>query len=106
MKYRIMIDDNFHYMEEDEHIDGPDYESCEEAIDECKRIVDKSLRWERLQSKDPNDADELYDRYTDFGDDPFVRSDDRECSFSAWNYAKQRCKNIVKENLNDSELYI
>ena len=38
-------------------------------------------------------AEQLYDRYTDFGRDPFLRSDDPKApTFSAWTYAKQRCQ--------------
>ena len=51
------------------------FSSAQEAIDQAKQIVDRSLRWERLQATDPNNAEELYDRYKDFGDDPFIISD-------------------------------
>jgi hypothetical protein len=105
MKYQIFIDDNFHYMDESERDEGNSFDSAEEAIIEAKKIVDRSLRWERMQAKAPDDAEELYDRYTDFGDDPFIRSGDPDCKFSAWNYAKERCKEIVLEDINDQALY-
>ena len=83
-KYQVFTDDNFHYMDESERIDGNSYDTHEEAVVEARRSVDRSLRWERLQSKDPNDPDELYDRYQDFGDDPFVRPGDPDRHFYAW----------------------
>ena len=105
MKYQVCKDDNFHYMDETERIDGNSYDTYEEAVEEARRIVDRSLRWERLQSKDSNDPDELYDRYQDFGDDPFVRPGDPDHHFSAWDYAKERCKTIVKEDIDDESIY-
>ena len=55
-----MIDDNFHYMDEDERCDSGTFKTYEEAVSAAKEIVDRSLRWERGQSKNPNDPDELY----------------------------------------------
>jgi hypothetical protein len=46
-------------------------------------------------------AEKLFDRYSSFGDDPFIRavggSDDR-AKFSAWTYAKELCRDSVEEN--------
>ena len=105
MKYTVYIDDNFHYMDEEERSSGGVFRSADEAKARAAEIVDRSIRWERLQAKNPDDPDELYDRYTDFGDDPFVVSDDPDFHFSAWDYAKQRCQEIVKEDLNDKNIY-
>jgi hypothetical protein len=42
-------------------------------------------------------AAELYDRYTSFGSDPFIRSEEgKRPGFSAWGYAKQRSKEICR----------
>ena len=105
MKYQVCTDDNFHYMDETERIDGNSYDTYEEAVENARRIVDRSLRWERLQSYDPNDPDKLYDRYQDFGNDPFVRPDGPDHHFSAWDYAKERCKTIVTEDIDDESIY-
>ena len=90
MKYQIYIDDNFHYMNEDERVKGPLLRSKEAAIAEVKQIVDESLLWERNQCENPNDPKELYERYIAFGDDPFILSEDKSFRFSAWEYAKLR----------------
>ena len=97
-KYQIFIDDNFHYMDEDERIAGDVYATAEDAIAAAKKIVDKSLRHEYRHHPGLS-AEELWDYYTDFGDDPFIRSDphDPDSRFSAWNYAEDRAKEIVKE---------
>jgi hypothetical protein len=101
MKYELYQADNFHYGDEDERDLLGAFSSAQKAIAEAKQIVDRSLRWERLQATDPNNAEELYDRYKDFGDDPFIISDDPNCKFSAWTYAKERCRDIVNEDIKD-----
>lgn len=104
--YTIYINDNFHYMNPDERITGPTFNTAEEAVAECKRIVDRNLRWLRLGAKDPNDPKGLYRRYVSFGDDPLIKADGpNQKLFSAWTYAEERCKEIVEEDINDMELY-
>ena len=96
-KYRVFTGDNFHMYDEDEVDDySGAYVNREDALRAAKLIVDKSLRWERKQCKNPADPDELYDRYTDFGDSPVIRPD-AEPPFSAWQYAKSRCADICHE---------
>jgi len=42
-------------------------------------------------------AEELYDQYVSFGDDPFIRSEDKKGSeSSAWDYAKQRSEELCR----------
>jgi hypothetical protein len=82
-----MIDDNFHFMDEGERFEWKSFETAEQAIAECKRIVDSNLvdLW-----KPGMTAAELYDLYETFGDDPFVVAVDRNADcvdFSAWDYA-------------------
>jgi hypothetical protein len=103
-KYQIFVDDNFHYMDEDERIAGDVFDTAEAAIAAAKMIVDESLRHEYRQNPGLS-AEELWDYYTGFGDDPFIRSDphDPDCKFSAWDYAEERAKEIVREFVkNDS----
>jgi hypothetical protein len=40
-------------------------------------------------------ADELWRLYTAFGDDAFIITTDRTCSFSGWDYARVRCREIA-----------
>ena len=105
IQYKVYRDDNFHYMDESERDFVAVFSSAEEAIDHAKQIVDRSLRWQRLQATDPNNAEELYGRYKDFGDDPFIRSEDPNFKFSAWEYAKESCRKIVEEDIKDKKLY-
>jgi hypothetical protein len=90
-RYRVMVDDNSHYQEEDARREHGVYETLEEARAICRTLVDRSLGDEYRPGIS---AEQLYDRYTSFGDDPFIVAvDGREKGvlFSAWTYAKERC---------------
>jgi hypothetical protein len=89
MKYKVMVDDNFHYMDEDERYTHGEFETCEAALSAAKGLVDADL--DSLYRAGMT-ADELYQQYTSFGTDPFIVSEDRGCRFSAWSYAKERCR--------------
>ena len=67
MTYRVLIDDNFHFMNEDERCTHGEFESLAEAIAACKKIVDDCLNGEY---KSGMTAEALYSSYTMFGDDP------------------------------------
>ncbi len=90
-KYRVLVDEDSHYMEEGERYLAGEYDSCDRAIAECKHIVDSFLR---EAYKPPMTAEELMGLYTSFGEDPFVASADVDCSFSSWAYAGQRCTEL------------
>lgn len=80
-------------MDESERIAHGEYSSCEMAIKECQKIVDDYLE----SAYEPGmTADQLYESYTGFGDDPFIESEDKICDFSAWKYAKSRCKKLIE----------
>ena len=90
--FTVFVDDNFHYQDQDERYSAGEFGSYEEAVAECKRIVELSLQ-EGLSQKGPMTADQLYSYYTSFGDDPFVTPGSTDHSrFSAWDHAKERCK--------------
>jgi len=97
-RYRVMVDDNFHYQDSDERRPEGTYETVEEALAACRRLVDRSLEEEYRPGMS---AEALYDRYTSFGDDPFIAvldgADDR-AAFSAWSYAKERCRAMCGEH--------
>lgn len=87
--YKVMVNENSHYMDEAERYEHDRFHSCEEAIAACKKIVDDYL----LANHSPGmAAEELFRSYTTFGEDPFVLTTDEQCQFSAWNYARQRCE--------------
>jgi len=93
-KYVVYVDDNFHYQDESERYKLGEFETCDEAIEACKKIVDEFI--ERGYVKGIRYKD-LYDGYLFFGEDPFIFSDDETCRFSAWDYSKKRCRELCSE---------
>ncbi|HKM51664.1 MAG TPA: hypothetical protein VJZ75_10850 [Candidatus Bathyarchaeia archaeon] len=101
-RYRVCVDDNFHYMDDDErYIDG-EFDDCESARKRCMEIVDVYLK---NAYKDGMTFDQLLDSYESFGEDPWISSTD-DCKFSAWNYAEQRCKEICKTKRSSLRLFL
>jgi hypothetical protein len=95
--YKVMVDDNFDYMDEDKRYEHGVFLTAEEAISACKRIVDSNLNG---FMKPGMTSSELYDAYTHFGDDPFivcVKPDDESVKFSAWNYAEERSRVVTSD---------
>jgi hypothetical protein len=94
MKYQVVVDDNFHYMDESERYTHGEYEASEMALGVAKALVDADLN---SLYRTGMTADELYRQYTTFGSDPRILSEDESCHFSAWSYAQERCQDICKE---------
>ena len=94
-KCRVLMNENSRYMDESERSDHGVFANAEEAIAACKAMVDDELN---TMQKPGMTAKELYRLYVAFGPDPFVlplnpKAPDVE--FSAWAYAKERCKELV-----------
>jgi hypothetical protein len=88
--YRVLIDDNFHYMDESDRSELGVFATADEAIAACKRIVDDFLQ---SRYKPGMSAEAMYDNYESFGDDPFIAPVDPKdppVAFSAWAYARER----------------
>ena len=60
----------------------------------CRRLVDEALL---AQYEGGETADQLFERYKSFGDDPFVVALDPapNIEFSAWTYAQRRALELV-----------
>ena len=85
-RYTVFVDDNYHYMDESERYKLGEFDDCASAVAACKRIVD-----EFLETCDSSQSpDEILKTYIMFGEDPWVKSDDPECRFSARDYARER----------------
>jgi hypothetical protein len=97
-RYKVLVDDNFHYMESDARREQGTYETVEEALAVCRGIVDRLL----AENCEPGvSAEALYEHYVSFGEDPFIvvldGVDDR-AKFSAWSYAKGRFRAMCGEH--------
>jgi len=92
--YVVIVDSNDRQMDGSERIFYGEYETCEEARAACQGIVDFFL----LDTHRPGmSAPELYSLYVYFGEDPSIMYEDRPTpTFSAWEYARQRCLEICR----------
>jgi hypothetical protein len=91
--YEVFVDDNFHYMDEDERYSAGVFQTYSEALRHAKRIVDKSLRDLHEVGKS---ADDLMASYVSFGEDPWIRPTPQGTErFSARAYAPQRAHEMV-----------
>jgi hypothetical protein len=93
-RYEVYVDDNFHFMDENERYKLGEFETCDEATAACKKIVDEFLE---TGYKKGMSFKELYEGYVGFGEDPFIVSGDKACFFSAWGYAKKRSAELCGE---------
>jgi hypothetical protein len=95
--YRVFVDDNFHYMDEDERYELGVFGTIDEAVAACKGIVDRCLE---AMLKPEATAAGLYEQYVNFGEDPYIKPDDpaaARVAFSAWDYAKERCQVLARD---------
>lgn len=94
-QYKVLVDDNFHYMDEGERWELGTFETLAAAEAACRDLVEKSVRSEYRPGMN---ADELFNRYQSFGDDPFIVSvtPTEKIGFSARQYAKQLCADLCR----------
>ena len=91
-RYKVLVDDNFHYQSSEERQEAGTYDSLKEALAACRALVDRSLAEEHRPGIS---AETLLDRYRSFGEDPFIEvldGADEAATFSAWDYAEERCR--------------
>jgi hypothetical protein len=94
MTYSVLVDDNFHFMDEDQRYELGSFSTLEAATAACREVVDRSL--DDLL-KPGMTAEKLYEYYTNFGDDPFIKGEPPS-RFSAWSYAKKRAAELIVES--------
>jgi hypothetical protein len=95
-EYRVCVDDNFHYMDVAYRYELRSFDDCRSAVAACKQIVDEFLARSYRGSMT---SEELWEQYVSFGEDPWIATDDPDCRrFSAWGYAKERCKEICRRS--------
>ncbi len=92
-EYKVVVRDNFHYMDEDAHYELGTFATYEAALTACREIVDGSFR---ADWADDVTADEMFNSYAMFGEDPVIIFDGLHCDFSAWDYARLRCEALCK----------
>ncbi len=94
--YKVLVDDNYHYMDADWRYEHGSFSSLEETLQAAKLLVDLYL--EDAYAPEMT-ADDLYESYATFGPDPFIQSNTEDkVTFSAWGYAKERCEEICNSS--------
>jgi len=106
MKYKVFVDDNFHYMDDSHRYKLGEYDTLEKAIAACKKIVNEFL-YENY--KPGMTDDELSAAYGLYGEDPYIVGAEEKVPFSARDYASKKagmiCKKEAKKESED-EVYI
>lgn len=91
LPFAVMVNDNFHFMDQDEPWRLGTFATLNQALAVCTNMVESCLA---DCYKTGMDAKELYSLYMLFGDDPFILGPGDLSEFSAWDYAKARAKDI------------
>jgi len=94
MPFIVFVDDNYCYIDEERRWKLGEFETYQQALAAAKKVVDDCLPESCPPGKT---AEDLYRTYTGFGDDPFILGEGPGVPakrFSAWGYAKLRCKQI------------
>jgi hypothetical protein len=92
-KYAVYVDDNYHSGDESERYLLGEFETRDEAVAACKRKVEEYF--DELK-KGEYTFEVLWEGYMMYGEDPFIKNDDARAKFSAWDYARQRCREHAK----------
>jgi hypothetical protein len=102
MPYVVMVNDNFHYMDESERYQAGEFPTAEEALARCRQIVDEYLD-DAQKIEENSTATALWQSYVMFGEDPFIVAKGAEpVTFSAWAYARARCEEQCGGRIEDS----
>ncbi len=94
MPFKVRVRENSHYMDESEAYEHGTFATYAEAEAACRKIVDEFLTANR---KPGLGAEALFRLYTTFGEDPAIDGagpDGR--GFSAWDYARERCRQLCR----------
>ena len=88
-RYVVRVDENSAYMDRDASWTRGTYATVDDALAECRRMVDADLA--ELHQPGMSSA-ELIASYREFGRDPFVIAlgNAPPTAFSAWDYAERR----------------
>ena len=96
-KYKVCIDDNYHYMDESERYSAGFYDSLEEAIAKCKAMTIASLESFYEKGITP---EKLSAQWAMFGEDPYIFTGKGSVPFSARKFVTtELCQLIIDSRL-------
>ena len=98
-QYRVLVDDNYHYMDESKRHTAGSYDSLEEAVNRCKEITIQSLKDLYEEGIAP---EKLKAQWAMFGEDPYVFGGAGAVPFSARKFVStELCKEIIDSSDDD-----
>ena len=89
--FTVLIDDNYHFMDEDERATGPSFATYGEAVSWCQTFLERHL--EELAKPGMSAAD-LIAGYRSFGDDPWITPEPEGTHFSAWDFVEEIAERV------------
>lgn len=95
-KYKVYIDDNYHYTDQSKRSAVGSYHSLEEAVEKCKEITIESLGHLFEEGITPEN---LSAQWSLFGDDPFIVGGHGSVPFSARKFiTTELCESIIRSH--------
>jgi hypothetical protein len=94
--FTIVVDDNFHFMDEDARYTYGEFDTWEEAVAKAKKMVDYDIVSAIESGSTPEEAIDLYQT---FGEDPSIIGDGDipdDDFFSVWTYAESRARELYE----------
>ncbi|HEX8692904.1 MAG TPA: hypothetical protein VF746_10820 [Longimicrobium sp.] len=91
--YTVFVAENSAYMDRSAERRLGDFPAWDEAVAAARDVVERSLR--ELHAP-PMDAEHLFRLYTLFGEDAYVVPSGEPRRFSAWDYARERSRQICR----------
>lgn len=88
-RYTVVIDDNFHYMDEEHRHKYGRFSTYEKAVAACKKIVDEELR---DMLKQGVKHEELSSTWSLYGSDPYIVGGSSR--FSARDYVTEKIQDL------------
>ena len=74
-EYKVYVDDNYHFMNEDERYLQGTYDSLDAAVAAAKKVIDRCFEGIDPRDKTP---DQLFHGWSHMGDSPFIVTDDSQ----------------------------
>lgn len=92
-KFTVLVDDNYHFMDESERYRSGSFSNLEKAIKKCEEITLRSLR---DLYEEGITAEKLSAQWAMFGDDPFVVGAEEGVPFSARKFVTvPLCESVI-----------
>ncbi len=99
--YSVFVSENWTYMDAEAGTWSiGEFETWEGAVTVAKDVVERSLR---EVHKPAMEAEELFRYYTTFGEDVYITPTEEGRAFSAWEYARERCREICDAERGEAD---